>query len=102
MKISFDCNDIFKDDENEIECKSEEILEDQTEECPKTDHANMFSFQLDASCLAVANETKKFLDVDKSELEDRMDVDIWVEKVASMNNVQIKECSYDMNKLLGK
>lgn len=102
MKISFDCEDIFKDEDNVIECQPDKILIDQPEDCIETVQSNIFSFHLDSSSLTVGNDTKKFLDVNKSELEDRMDVDIWVEKVANMNNVQIKECSYDMNKLLGK
>ena len=97
-----ECKDIFKDDDNDMECHQDEELLNDPEVCLESDHSKMFSFQLDSSSLTIENDTKKFLDVDENELEDRMDVDIWVEKVAGMSNVQIKECSYDMNKLLGK
>ena len=40
--------------------------------------------------------------VSSEDLEDRMDVDIWVEKIKAMENVEIKECSYNMEVLLGK
>ena len=36
------------------------------------------------------------------DLEDRMDVDVWVEKIKEMENVQITDCSYNMEALLGK
>ena len=31
-----------------------------------------------------------------------MDVDVWVEKIKEMENVEITECSYNMEALLGK
>ena len=40
--------------------------------------------------------------VDKSDLEDRMDVEIWTKKVNAMDDVVLKECPYNMDELLGK
>ena len=37
-----------------------------------------------------------------ADLQDRMNVDIWVNKIKSMEEVEIKECSYNMEVLLGK
>ena len=50
----------------------------------------------------VGKDIEKFLIVSSEDLEDRMDVDVWVEKIAEMENVEISECSYNMEALLGK
>ena len=50
----------------------------------------------------VEKDVKEFMVVDKSDLEDRMDVEIWTKKVNAMDNVMLKECPYNMDELLGK
>ena len=50
----------------------------------------------------VGKDIEKFLIVSSEDLEDRMDVDVWVEKIKEMENVEITECSYNMEALLGK
>ena len=50
----------------------------------------------------VGEDIQRFLVVSSEDLEDRLDVDIWVDKIKSMENVEIKECSYNMEVLLGK
>ena len=50
----------------------------------------------------VGKDTEEFLTVTSADLEDRMNVDIWVNKIKSMEEVEIKECSYNMEVLLGK
>ena len=52
--------------------------------------------------LQVERDVKEFMVVDKSDLEDRMDVEIWTKKVNAMDNVMLKECPYNMDELLGK
>ena len=50
----------------------------------------------------VGKDIEKFLIVSSEDLEDRMDVDVWVDKIKEMENVEITECSYNMEALLGK
>ena len=50
----------------------------------------------------VEKDVKEFMVVNKSDLEDRMDVEIWTKKVNAMDNVMLKECPYNMDELLGK
>ena len=52
--------------------------------------------------IQVGKDIEKFLIVSSEDLEDRMDVDVWVEKIKEMENVQITDCSYNMEALLGK
>ena len=52
--------------------------------------------------LQVGKDIEEFMIVSSEDLEDRMDVNIWVDRVKSMENVEIKECSYNMEALLGK
>ena len=52
--------------------------------------------------IQVGKDIEKFLIVSSEDLEDRMDVDVWVEKIKEMENVEITECSYNMEALLGK
>ena len=54
------------------------------------------------SAKLVLRVLSKFHESTLEDLEDRMDVDVWVEKIKEMGNVEITECSYNMEALLGK
>ena len=103
MKTSFDCGEVF---ENEEELR-DDIQEDSVEfnlDLEDTEEENELKCDLRVKRpnIKVDENIKEFLAVSDEELEDRMDVDLWIDKVANMNQVEIKECSYDMRKLLGK
>ena len=51
--------------------------------------------------LQVDNDIKRFLVVSKSDLEDRMDVDLWINKINSKEQVDLKQCPYNLETLLG-
>ena len=52
--------------------------------------------------LKVDNDIQRFLVVSKADLEDRMDVDLWLNKINSREPVDFKLCPYNMETLLGK
>ena len=50
----------------------------------------------------VDKDLKSFMDVSREDLDDRMDVDLWIKLFNTSDSVDLKECPYNMERLLGK
>ena len=74
------------------------------EETSKVDLGYASFPQLDIEKVWIENDVKRFIVVHETELEDRMDVDLWKDAINNMS-IERKELSqspYNIIKLLGK